>query len=126
MGQCCLREIPLKKPGNIIYGVEDTPPLAVTTLNGIQHVGLIAVNLVYPLLIFRALGTPVTQIGDMLAIGMLVLGVGTFLQAVTRGPIGSGYLCPTTYTATYLAPSLLAAKFGGLPLVFGMTIFAGA
>jgi hypothetical protein len=38
----------LKKPTNIIYGLEDTPPLAVTALNGIQHVGLIAVNLVYP------------------------------------------------------------------------------
>ena len=57
---------------------------------------------------------------------MLVLGVGTFLQAMTRGPVGSGHMCPTTFTATYLAPSLLAAKFGGLPLVFGMTIFAGA
>jgi NCS2 family nucleobase:cation symporter-2 len=106
--------------------VEDKPPLAVTALNGIQHVGLIAINLVYPLLIFRAVGTPVALIGDMLAIGMLVLGVGTFLQAMTRGPVGSGYMCPTTFTATYLAPSLLAAKFGGLPLVFGMTIFAGA
>jgi NCS2 family nucleobase:cation symporter-2 len=35
-------------------------------------------------------------------------------------------MCPATFTATYLGPSLLAAKIGGLPLVFGMTIFAGA
>jgi xanthine permease XanP len=34
-------------------------------------------------------------------------------------------MCPATFTATYIAPSLLAAKAGGLPLVFGMTAFAG-
>jgi NCS2 family nucleobase:cation symporter-2 len=47
------------------------------------------------------------------------------LQVSRLGPIGSGYMCPSTFTATYLAPSLLAAKLGGLPLVFGMTVFAG-
>jgi len=26
----------LKKPTNIIYGIDDTPPLAVTALNGMQ------------------------------------------------------------------------------------------
>jgi NCS2 family nucleobase:cation symporter-2 len=30
-----------------------------------------------------------------------------------------------TFSVTYLSPSLLAAKMGGLPLVFGMTMFAG-
>jgi NCS2 family nucleobase:cation symporter-2 len=35
-------------------------------------------------------------------------------------------MCPSTLTATYLGPSLLAAKAGGLSLVFGMTMFAGA
>jgi NCS2 family nucleobase:cation symporter-2 len=34
-------------------------------------------------------------------------------------------MCPATFTATYLGPSLIAAKLGGLPLVFGMTLFAG-
>jgi NCS2 family nucleobase:cation symporter-2 len=34
-------------------------------------------------------------------------------------------MCPATFTASYFAPSLLAARLGGLPLVFGMTIFAG-
>jgi xanthine permease XanP len=116
----------MKKPTNIIYGLNDSPPPLVTILNGAQHVGLIAINLVYPLLIFRMADAPVDLVGNMLAIGMLVLGVGTFLQAGRMGPIGSGYMCPATFTATYLAPSLLAAKFGGLPLVFGMTIFAGA
>jgi len=35
-------------------------------------------------------------------------------------------MCPVNFTAAYLAPSLLALKSGGLPLLFGMTVFAGA
>ena len=115
----------MRKPANLIYGVHDTLPLHVAALNGAQHVGVIAINLVYPLLVFRVVDAPVQLVTNLLAIGMLVLGVGTFLQASRLGPVGSGYMCPSTFTATYLGPSLLAAKVGGLPLMFGMTIFAG-
>ena len=66
------------------------------------------------------------QILTAAAIGMLVLGGSTFLQVFRLGPMGSGYMCPATFTAAYLGPSLLAVKTGGLPLLFGMTIFAGA
>ncbi|HQR53029.1 MAG TPA: solute carrier family 23 protein [Burkholderiales bacterium] len=110
----------------MIYGVNDTPPQIVTLLNGLQHVGLIAIYLVYPLLVFRLAGTAPGVIANLLAIAMLVLGVATFLQVLRLGPFGSGYMCPSTFTAIYLSPSLVAATIGGLPLVFGMTMFAGA
>ena len=113
-------------PPGMIYGVDDSPPQVVTLLNGLQHVGLIAIYLVYPLLVFRLAGTAPDVIANLLSIAMLVLGIGTFLQVLRLGPLGSGYMCPTTFTATYLSPSLVAATTGGLPLVFGMTMFAGA
>ena len=56
---------------------------------------------------------------------MLVMAVGPILHAVRRGPVGSGFLCPPIFAASYLPASLLALKAGGLPLMFGMTIFAG-
>ena len=115
----------MKKPANMVYALDDSPPLHITVLNGVQHVGLIAINLVYPLLVFRMADTPLQLVVNLLAIGMLVLGVGTFLQVLRLGPVGSGYMLPATFTASYFAPSLLAAKLGGLPLVFGMTFFAG-
>ena len=111
-----------KKPPNLVYGLGDTPPLGITLFNGIQHVGLIAINLVYPLLIFRAANTPVALVTNLMAVGMLVLGIATFLQVMRLGPVGSGYMCPATFTATYLGPALLAAKIGGLPMLFGMTL----
>ncbi len=115
----------MKKPANMVYTLNDVPPMHVILLNGVQHVGLIAINLVYPLLLFRLADTPLPQVTNLLAIGMLVLGVGTFLQVLRLGPVGSGYMVPSTFTASFFAPSLLAAKLGGLPLLFGMTLFAG-
>jgi xanthine permease XanP len=116
----------MKKPASLVYGVDESPPPLITVFNGVQHVGLIAINLVYPLLVFRLAQTPFELVTNLLAIGMIVLGIGTFLQVMRVGPMGSGYMCPSTFTAAYLGPSLLAVKAGGLPVLFGMTLFAGA
>jgi xanthine permease XanP len=115
----------MRRPANIVYGLEDAPPPLVTGSNAIQHIALISINLVYPLLIFRQADVPVSGVANLIAIGMMVLGVGTFLQVIKIGPMGSGFLCPSTFTAAYLSPSLLAVKAGGLPLLFGMTLIAG-
>ncbi len=115
----------MRRPPNLVYALNESPSPYVTVLSGIQYASLIAINLVYPLLIFRLAGASMALVGSLLAIGMLVLGAGTFLQVLRLGPVGSGYMCPATFTATYFGPSLLAVKAGGLPLLFGMTVFAG-
>jgi xanthine permease XanP len=115
----------MKRPANLVYAPDEVPPLHVTAFNAIQHVGLIAINLVYPLLVFRLVDAPLSLVSTLLAVGMIVLGAGTLLQVLRLGPVGSGFLCPATFSAAYLSPSLLAAKAGGLPLLFGMTLFAG-
>lgn len=114
-----------KKPAALVYDVDDRPPASVVLSNAVQHVAIIAINLVYPIVVFRAANASVDVTSNLLAIAMIVLAFGTFLQVLRLGPVGSGYMCPSTFTATYFAPSLLAARMGGLPLVFGMTIFSG-
>ena len=116
---------PRKKPPSLVYAVDDVPPPLVTLLNAVQHVGVIAINLVYPVLIFRAVDTPVEVVSSLLAMVIWSLAIGTFLQVYRIGPVGTGFMCPATPTATYFAPSLLAVRLGGLPMLFGMTIFAG-
>ena len=114
-----------KKPSSLVYAVDDAPPPLVTLLNAVQHVGVIAINLVYPVLIFRAVDTPVEVVSSLLTMVIWTFALGTFLQVYRIGPVGTGFMCPATPTATYFAPSLLAVRLGGLPMVFGMTIFAG-
>ncbi|HWE73261.1 MAG TPA: solute carrier family 23 protein [Stellaceae bacterium] len=115
----------MKKPANIVYGAEEQPPRLVTLVSGVQHVAVIAIFMVYPLVIGRVVGASAAEISDMLRLSMLALALGVLLQALPGGPIGSRRLAPSIFTGIYLAPSILAAKLGGLPLVWGMTIFAG-
>ena len=115
----------MKKPPSIAYAVEDRPPLPVTVLSGLQHVGIIAIALVYPLILSREAGLSLDQTSDVLATTMLILGLGAVLQSLPRGALGAGYLCPPVCTAAYLAPSVLAVKTGGVSLAFGMLAFGG-
>jgi xanthine permease XanP len=114
-----------KKPAELVYGVEDIPPFYVILLSGIQHVGLVTIFLIYPLLIVKEVGASMALSANILSLALISLGVATFLQGLPKGPVGSGFLCPANHTAVYLAPSLAAVKLGGLPLLFGMTVFAG-
>ena len=117
-----LSTLPKKNP-ELIYGLHDVPPLFVVVVSGLQHIGLLSVFLLFPLLIIKEVGMPADLSANVLSLAMMALGIATLLQAWPK--IGSGFLSPATLTAIYLGPSLAAAKLGGLPLVLGMTIFAG-
>jgi NCS2 family nucleobase:cation symporter-2 len=116
----------VKKPPTLRYGVNDDPPLAVTIFSGLQQVGIISIFLVYPLLVFREAALPPAKLLDILSLSMLAMSISVLLPALRRGPVGAGYLCPSTFAGFYLKPSLMAVATGSLPLVFGMTVFAGA
>ena len=65
-----------RKPANIVYALDEAPPLLVTAGNAVQHVALISINFVYPLLIFRLADVPVSGVASLLAVGLMVLGAG--------------------------------------------------
>ena len=113
------------KPATLAYGLEELPPASVTWVSAVQQVGVCAIFMVYPLIMAREAGLPAHQIANILQLGFLVMAAAVLLQALPRGPIGSRLLAPSIFTGIYLAPSLLAVKAGGMPLVWGMTIFAG-
>src|SRR5258705_6256651 len=81
--------------------------------------------MVYPLMTGRGAGVTADVLANIRRMGMLALVVAGLLQALPRGPVGSRLLAPSSFTGVYLAPSLLAVKIGGLPMLWGMTIFAG-
>jgi NCS2 family nucleobase:cation symporter-2 len=115
----------MKRPPNFTYWLDDKPPHGVTLLSGLQHIGLVCAFLPIPLAVAREAGLAPGRMVDLISVSMLALGVTAILQVLTRGPVGSGLLAPSCFSGAYLAPSLLAVKTGGLPLVFGMTMFGG-
>ena len=120
------RPRPPVKPKEIVYGVGDRPPAVVTWVGAIQHV-LIAttVGLFMPTLILDAAHASRETTLHMTAVCLLALGVGTVLSCLKLRDFGSGYLMPASFSGVYFSVSILAAHQGGLPLVAGMTMFAG-
>ncbi len=115
----------MRKPSNVVYGVEERPPLGVTVVSGLQHAGLMSMFLLYPVLIARAADAPVEVAAAMVSFTLIAMAIGTVLQVIRLGPFGSGYLCAPIPSIVYLVPSLVVAKQAGLETVFGMTIAAG-
>src|SRR5262249_12033669 len=104
----------------------EAPPLGITLLSALQHLGLVCSFLPIPLAMAREAGLADAQVVNVISVSMLVLGVTAILQVLRRGPVGSGLLAPSCFSGAYLGPSLLAVKAGGLPLVLGMTMVGGA
>ena len=115
----------MRKPPNISYGVDDAPPLGVNALSGLQHVALMSIYLIYPALVAQAAGSSAEVAAAVVSMTLVALAIGTLLQAIPLGPVGSGYLCQPVSSVLYFVPSLAVAKHGGLQAVFGMTIAAG-
>ena len=101
---------------------KDTPQTLVW-LSSVQHVSVLSVYLTFPLVVMREAGASMRDTMAVLALSLLAMAVATVVQSHRR--LGSGLLCPVTFTAAYIGPSILAYRQGGLPLVFGMTVFAG-
>lgn len=114
------------RPPDLLYAVNDRPPALRLALLGIQYAIMSAIYLVLVAIILRHAATSQNASVTAMGIACIGLAIGTALQALPRGPIGSGFLAPPVFSAVYLAPSVLAAEIGGMRLVFGMTLFAGA
>jgi xanthine permease XanP len=75
-----------KKPANLIYGVEEDPPLGTTLLQGIQHIFIMTVYFIFPVIIIKAVGGTDAQAATMIKMSMIGMGVTTIIQAVSKGP----------------------------------------
>ncbi len=114
-----------QKPSNLIYGVDESPGWGALILLGLQHISLMTVAFILPVVIIEAIGGAPSEAANLISMALLATGVGTILQSLQRGPVGSGYLCPLVNGPAFLSASMMAGKAGGLPLVFGMTAAAG-
>ncbi|HET9378718.1 MAG TPA: hypothetical protein VFO40_27350 [Chthoniobacterales bacterium] len=102
-----------RRPPNLLYAVDECPPLRLVLL-GFQYAAMAAIYLILVAIILRHAHASETTSVNTLGIACLGLAIGTALQALPRGPVGSGFLAPPVFSATYLAPSVLAAEVGGI------------
>lgn len=117
----------MPKPSTLIYGVNEKPSLPTIIILGFQHVFIMFIAIIFPVVIVRELGVNISDhnANALISLSLIAGGVGTILQALKKRKIGSGYLCPAVSGPAYLDASIYAATMGGLPLLFGMTAFVG-
>lgn len=113
------------KPEGLIYGLEDKVPPFALALLAVQHIFLMSSTLVLPVVLVTEIGGSFGEVQAVVALTMIACGLGTILQALRLPGIGSGYLCPNLCGPNFFASAMSAAWLGGLPLMRGMTIFAG-
>ena len=99
-----------RKPANLQYGVDDVPPTSVIVVNALQYVAVLAGFLVFPLIMTREAHVSADVADSVLSWSMIILAIGTTMQALPKGLIGSGLLAPSTMTAVYVPPSLEAVR----------------
>ena len=112
-------------PQALLYGLNDRPPAFRLMLLAFQHVCLMASPLVLPAVLVAEIGGSRTEAQTVVALSMIACGLGTILQAMRLPGMGSGYFCPNVVGPNFFAASMSAAWVGGIPLMRGMTIFAG-
>jgi NCS2 family nucleobase:cation symporter-2 len=114
-----------KKPANLIYGVDDKPPLTTSALLGLQHVFVMTAGWVMVVVIVTSIGGTREEVANVLRMSMIASGVATILQALPKSPIGSGFFCPISSGPAYVSASILAGKADGLRAVFALTLLSG-
>ena len=116
----------MRKPQGILYGVNERIPLPLALGMGVQHCFAMSSTLVLAVILVELAGGTPTMAHDLVRLSMIAAGLGTILQSLKRGPVGSGYFCPNLVGPAYMPASILAVQTGGLSLLFGMICLAGA
>jgi len=113
-----------KRPSNLLYDVDDAPPLLVRLGISLQHIFLMSLGWLYIVVIVNSFGGGKAEAESLIRMSMIAGGLATILQA-NRVLIGSGYFCPLSGSLTFLQPSILAARTAGLSVLFGLVATAG-
>lgn len=106
-----------------VYGLEDRVPASVAWLVALQQVAAMVVGTITPpLLLAGILNFNPSDTAYFVSMALLASALGTLLQTLRPGPVGSGLLSVTGTSFSFLQPLVQAGTLGGLPLMFGMSL----
>ncbi|KAB8310567.1 uracil-xanthine permease [Erwinia endophytica] len=97
----------------LIYRLEDSPPLPQTLFAACQHLLAMFVAVITPaLLICQALGLPTQDTQHIISMSLFASGLASLLQIKTWGPVGSGLLSIQGTSFNFVTPLIM----GGMAL----------
>lgn len=125
----------MEKSKELIYGLNDRPPLRETLFAALQHLLAIFVAIITPpLIISSELKFDLETTGFLISMSLFVSGIATFIQCRRFGPIGTGLLCVQGTSFSFISPIIGAGALGvvsgrmnvelGLSYIFGACMVA--
>ncbi|SFN58422.1 xanthine permease XanP [Izhakiella capsodis] len=111
-----VQDAPALSRSELIYRLEDRPPLPQTLFAALQHLLAMFVAVITPaLLICQALGLPTEDTRHIISMSLFASGVASILQIKTWGPVGSGLLSIQGTSFNFVTPLIM----GGMTLQNG-------
>ena len=125
----------MEKSKELIYGLNDRPPIRETIFAALEHLLAIFVAIITPpLIISSALKFDLDTTGFLVSMSLFVSGLATFIQCRKFGPIGAGLLCIQGTSFSFISPIIGAGMLGmidgkmnvemGLSYIFGACLVA--
>ena len=125
----------MEKSKELIYGLNDRPPIRETIFAALQHLLAIFVAIITPpLIISSALKFDLDTTGFLVSMSLFVSGLATFIQCRRFGPIGAGLLCIQGTSFSFISPIIGVGMLGmingkmnvemGLSYIFGACLVA--
>ena len=125
----------MEESKELIYELNDRPPLRETLFAAMQHLLAIFVAIITPpLIICSALKFDLGTTAFMVSMALFASGVATFIQCRRFGPIGTGLLCIQGTSFSFISPIIGAGMMGmvggkmnvemGLSYIFGACLVA--
>ncbi|GAB6982104.1 nucleobase:cation symporter-2 family protein [Prevotella dentasini] len=103
----------MEESKELIYGLEDRPPLRETLFAALQHLLAIFVAIITPpLIISSALKFDLETTGFLVSMSLFVSGIATFVQCRRIGPFGTGLLCIQGTSFSFISPIIGAGMLG--------------
>lgn len=98
---------------DLIYGIDDRPPLKETLFAALQHLLAIFVAIITPpLIIAGALKLDLETTGFLVSMALFASGVSTFIQYRRIGPVGAGLLCIQGTSFSFIGPIISTGLAG--------------
>ena len=111
----------MEQKKELIYGLNDRPPLRETIFAAVQHLLAIFVAIITPpLIISSELQFDLETTGYLISMSLFVSGIATFIQCKRFGFLGAGLLCIQGTSFSFISPIIEM----GLRYIFGACMVA--
>lgn len=114
----------MKRPRNLVYAVNERPPMGSLLVLGLQHAALSIVFLVYAAMVAKGAGFTLAQQQGMVTGTLLACGIGAMVQGGAPRLSGGLLLIPLS-SPMFVIFAIPAAKLAGPAGVAALTLVGG-